>query len=838
MDNFYMTQRISIPFEESPNKIFSKTNYNFYPLNTFKSEATNYTTFQKTKLNSAKNENNYKITKIQCTIISDFLSKMNLINSLKIFDEEIKNILNLNTLYTFEEMSKFIEIKNNNNEKNKNDIPSETIKTTYLFNLLFNSKTNIFEKNNKSPQKNISKKNNDNDNEIDNYLSDINNISINPNFFEDLNEKLRKIDEKYDSKRKVNNANILPQKNALETKFMRYKKELNEKYKEDMQKEIERIKSMEIGKAVIEQNKKYLEKIESIRNEYESKFEIKNKELIEKQKALKEKENELELNNIQKAKELMQEYQKKEENLIQKENDFNQKCLKELNNINEQKKELDKKDRELFILKKDFYKELEKEIEKLKVEFKQIYKEQIQKIHKEKEQQIEKLENELKLSKMSNIFNSSLNSNINVTNQINEECLKNLLELKQKLGKLKSENRENQIALNKRIIPASDKEEEKAKLDIIYFDKINEIESEMNLVANKFKYKHFNSDVYKINENINSELIVKDIFIKNKLDELNNIQNEFDKEFKKELNEFKIDTPDVRFTKEEIDQIKENKFKIVLTNLEQEKQLNEMYKKQNEKEKAENKIKYINEINNNLRSNYEAILDQNNIKIIDKNEMDNHKKMYLKLYRYRREEQFIAENKHKAELLKNMEFIEKIKDKNRKVSFKEKDKETSKDKKIKDEDRSQYSKSIALPPVKNPKEKKLLKSSNADEIEELIHKSKIRIAENKEDKEMIEQKQLKEKIKLTGGSQEEDEYGSGDFYDFSNDDKKSKKDKSRAENSSTNKSNKLMSNTTNKENLSDDYNDFETTKALNKQGINTELSSNHDLNKSHEDSKF
>ena len=89
---------------------------------------------------------------------------------------------------------------------------------------------------------------------------------------------------------------------------MRYKKELNEKYKEDMQKEIERIKSMEIGKAVIEQNKKYLEKIESIRNEYESKFEIKNKELIEKQKALKEKENELELKNIQKAKELIKIY--------------------------------------------------------------------------------------------------------------------------------------------------------------------------------------------------------------------------------------------------------------------------------------------------------------------------------------------------------------------------------------------------------------------------------------------------------------------------------------------------------------------------------------------------
>ena len=40
-----------------------------------------------------------------------------------------------------------------------------------------------------------------------------------------------------------------------------------------------------------------------------------------------------------------------------------------------------------------------------------------------------------------------------------------------------------------------------------------------------------------------------------------------------------------------------------------------------------------------------------------------------------------------------------------------------------------------MPPVKNPKEKKLLESAQADEIEELIHKSKIRIAESKEKEE-------------------------------------------------------------------------------------------------------
>ena len=193
--------------------------------------------------------------------------------------------------------------------------------------------------------------------------------------------------------------------------------------------------------------------------------------------------------------------------------------------------------------------------------------------------------------------------------------------------------------------------------------------------------------------------------------------------------------------------------------------------------------------------------------------------MYLKLYREKREQQLIEENRKREELIKNMEFFEVIK-KEKQPKGKEKE---SKSKEKRDEEKSQYSKSIALPPVKNPKEKKLLESAQADEIEELIHKSKIRIAESKEKKQFID------KIKLSNNSQEEDEYGSGDFYDFSNEDKKSIE-----KHELTNKSNKVLSSNT-KENFSDSYNDFETTKALNKQGILSETS---EKNKSNEDFKF
>ena len=805
MENFYLTQPIPKFFGETTNENFSKTNGNLNPFGTFKSQDTNFTTFQKTNKNKLlKDESVYSTIKLQYTIVSDFLSKMNLNYTLNSFNNEIKDYYYPNTPFTLEEISELIDM-NINDLNSTNNLFSGNLKNTYLYHLI-TSKSNI-NKENKGIQTILTEKINNNENNI---------LNDNPNLYEELNEKLKKIDEKYD-KQPLNYNPTSIQKNNLESKFNRFKRELNEKYKEDIKNEIERIRSMEVGKVIIEQNQKYLERIEKIKYEYENKYELKIKELDKKRKELKEKENKIEMETIGKTKELISQYQQKIENLNKKEEAFNQKFIKELNDLNEQKRKLDKKDKELFILKKDYDKKLENEIYKLKNEFKELYKEQLKKIYKEKDQEIESINNELIISRMSNNF-STLKAN---TDKINEECLKNLIEIKENLKALKSENKQKKSALNKRIIPLSDNEEEKAKIDISYYEKINELESRFNKIVNKFKYKHFNSNNIHRSSSWKSDLKIKNAKIKSKLDNLEKMEKEFNLEFEKDLKKFKEDIPEVTLSKKEIEKIKDNNYKIALSKIEREKQLNEIYKKENEEENALNKVKYINEINQNQRDKYDDTVKRKNYIIIDKNEMDEHKKMFLKLYREKREKQIKEENLQKENLIKNLELY-KIAKKEKRVKIKETDMKI-RDKR--DEEKSQYSKSIALPPVKNPKEKKLLESAQADEIEELIHKSKIRIAESKE------KSQLKDRVKLSNNSQEEDEYGSGDFYDISNEDKKSK---NKNETNRTNRTNRVLS-TTNRDNVSDNYNDFETTKALNKLGIHSEIS---EKSKSNEDSKF
>ena len=804
-----MTQQISLPFGEQTNLNFSKTLGNQNLFNTFKSQDTNYSTFKKTN-KLTKDDSIYSNIKLQYTIVSNFLTKMNLNYTLKILNDEIKNILNPNTIYTLEEISQILNINNNEDDMNynyTNNLFSETLNTTYL-NYLINSKTNI-NKTNKGVQTILANENNNGDN-----LSAKNTyIDSNIDLYEDINEKLNKIDEKYNKKISDTNA-FSPQKNNFVSKFDRYKKELNEKYKEDMQNEIDRIKTMEVGKVIIEQNHKYLEKIEKIRKEYEEKYEIKNNELNQKIKVLKEKENKLQTEYVEKTKELISQYQQKLENLSKKEDAFNQKCIKEFNYLKEQKNALDKKDRELFILKKDYDKELQKEVNKIKDEFKNIYKQQLQKIYDEKEKEIEELNNEIKLIKITNNLNASLKLDSNKTN---EQCLKNLLDMKEKLSKLKSENKEKKAEINNSILPLADNKEEKAKLDDEYYGKLTELESQFNVIVNKFKYKHFNPDIYP-NKNLENNFVVKDPNIQKKLEYIEEIENAFEKELKNEFDKFNEEIPKVDLTKKEIEQIKDDKYKIALSNIEKEKKLNEIYTQKKEEENILNKIKYLSDINSNLRKNHLEI-NKDDYKVINKNEMENHKNMYLKIYREKREQQKMEENRKKEELIKNLELLElakkeklnKGKDKEKEVKFRDK----------KDEEKSQFSKSIALPPVKNPKEKKILESSQVDEIEELIHKSKIRIAENKEKTQFLD------RIKLSNNS-EEDEYGSGDFYDLSNE------DKSKVKSEKTNKSNKIL-NSTNKENATDSYNDFETTKALNKHGILSETS---EKNKSNEEFKF
>ena len=85
-----------------------------------------------------------------------------------------------------------------------------------------------------------------------------------------------------------------------------------------------------------------------------------------------------------------------------------------------------------------------------------------------------------------------------------------------------------------------------------------------------------------------------------------------------------------------------------------------------------NKVKYINEINQNQRDKYDDTVKRKNYIIIDKNEMDEHKKMFLKLYREKREKQIKEENLQKENLIKNLELY-KIAKKEKRVKIKETD---------------------------------------------------------------------------------------------------------------------------------------------------------------------
>jgi hypothetical protein len=815
-----------------------------------KNQNTNYTTFQNfnfNSFNSLKDKDIYSVVKLQYTLVQDFLSKINLSYTLKSFNNEIKTVLNPTTPFTNEEISKLIYINPNENDKSmKTDNTFEgKLKSTYLYNLIY-SKSNLFkeEKEVQTFEDGIINTGDDDDNndgkvKINNFFDSGKRTKMKDAgvFMREIDEKLKKIDEKYE--KKVKNENFLPQSNHMELKFINYKNELEKKYKEELKNEIERIKLIEVGKIIIEENKKYLEKIEAIRNEYESKYELKNNELIQKEKDIKEKKNHLENDYEEKTKELIKQYQERINKLNEKESNFNIKCIKELKNIKEKKMTLDKKEKELYILKKDYYKEMEKEVDKIKKEFKQIFKDEIQKIRYENEQELEKEKNKLKLTKIN--YDINILKNVD-TSQDNDQYIKEILLIKEELKTIKAKM--NKSKYKNLLLIDNEIENEKISENLDYYEKLSDLELKLNEIMNKTKFK-FYKKTQEEEKNV-SNLIIKDENIQKKFDQLEKEQNELNKQIddlKKDIND---EVPKIKLTQEEIDTIKDNNYNLILYNLAKDKELNEIYKKQSEEEYIKNKIKFINKVNENVKKNFERERDKEPYIIIDVNEMEKNKQLYLKLYRQRGEQQKIDEINKQKEKIRQRELKEKEIKEREKKEKEEREKNKYKIKE-KEEEKSMYSKSIQLPPVRNPRK------SSVNEIEDLINKSKIRIASasshiNLAESTKIQKNQkIDEKKEDEKKSDEEDNYGSGDFVDLSNEEKKSK---SKIDNSKKEKEIHMdedlsgridmilneshtdkISESNNKDN-SESYNDFENSDALDKKGIVTEKTEEDKSNKS------
>ena len=811
MLNFFHTQN---NFIEKSNSIeFSKTNFKNPLFNTLKSQNSNFSTFQESnKMKILKEENLYNIVKLQYTLIYDFLSKINLSYTAEVFNSEIKSIFYPTTPFTNEEISSIIEINKNDSNNQQNTININpfliTLKDTYLYNLIY-SKTDLL-KEEKEVQANseISEEKRDVNTSVkkNNYFSST--IS-NANYMKNIDEKLKEIDKKYDNK--ISKENLIPQSKITEIKFIQYKKELEKKYKEDLKNEIERIKSVEISKILIEENQKYLNKIEAIRNEYEDNYSLKIKELDEKEKILNDKKNNLDEEYIEKTKELVEKYHQKINNLDEKESNFNKKCMKELNALKEQQKTLDRKERELYILKQDYYKEINKEIETIKTEFKQILKEQIQKLKYDNEQELEKAKNKLKLKGMNYGFNMNILKDLNISKD-KEDYFKEVISLKEELSQIKSKIKVNNLVL-------TDNELQIINNNLNYYEQISNLESKLNEILCKTKFKFYNNLNKKEEEKSLSEIIIKDDKIQKKLDELENEQNELNKLFEKEIKNASEEVEkmsNIKLSTDTLEKIKNENYNIVLFKLAKEKEMNEIYKEQQEEERIRNKIKYINEINENTRKQYEKELYKEKYIIIDKNEMDRYKELYYKLYKQKREQQKIDEINRQKELRRQRELKEKeIKEREEK----EKEKR-QKSKEKKDDDRNIFAKSFQLPPVRNPKERK---SSALDSIGDFILKKEL---EEKQEKQERPEKSMNV----------DDEYGSGDFVDISKVENKSKtkskidiSKKEIASDADLSGRIDMILNETHSEDISeshnkgisDSYNDFETSKALDLKGINT-----------------
>lgn len=318
-----------------------------------------------------------KLYKIICSLIKDFMKKANLTYSFSVFGAES----GFTDLLTEEEISKCLNITYSNldNAKEENFL-------AYITKNLLNAR----EKNSISVQ--ASK---------DDFTSEFENNSSQASKFRGLStaksieKKFKEIDEKYykltfletnsalDGNKNNIFQNLMPAK-ALEEKMLKYQRECEAKYKIELDREILRIKEIELSNIRIEENKKYLKKIEDIRDEYEEEYNSRYENLKKRESEfnirMANKEKEFEVLNFETRQKYLTQIEalklKQEELRIKYENDLNLLALKE--------EKISFKEKDLENLRQNAIKKINEEIESFKIEYQTNFESEKAEIHKQK----------------------------------------------------------------------------------------------------------------------------------------------------------------------------------------------------------------------------------------------------------------------------------------------------------------------------------------------------------------------------------------------------------------------------------------------------------------------
>ena len=303
--------------------------------------------FNNINIQSIKDQKSINILRLQYSLINDFLIRTKMTYTQNIFSNEIKSLLENNIPFTDTEIIRNLhlntkQISNMRLNSNLNSTTIDLIKNTYLYHLI-----NLHSNMNKI------------DSETQTLFPDDKQKGAKKEI--DLEKELKKIDEKYNKMLDI--EKVLPFNKSNEKKFLEYKEECDNKYKEDLKNEIERFKNIELSNMRMEENKKYIEKIEQIRQEYEIVYEKKYEEIKNMKKILDEKEKMIEKEQDKKSienNELILSQLKK----IREDNDL--KVSQYINDINKLTNEKMLLEQTIQDLKEKFDTELQTQISKIK----------------------------------------------------------------------------------------------------------------------------------------------------------------------------------------------------------------------------------------------------------------------------------------------------------------------------------------------------------------------------------------------------------------------------------------------------------------------------------------
>ena len=420
-----------------------------------------------------KDINAINILRLQYSLINDFLIRTKMTYTQNIFNNEIKSLVDSLIPFTDSEIihnlnldTKQISVLRLNS--NINTSPKDLVKSTYLYQLI-NLHCSLIRIDNEAqtmpiPEGDIR------------YLSPNakNSLSEKKEVI-NLDEEMKRIDDKYN--KKLNLEEVLPFSKINEKKFSEYKEDCDKRYEEQLKKEIDLFKNVELANMRLEENKKYQDEIESIKKQYQNIYDRKYEEIEKLKNELKGRKSNMEKEYEKKMYDLNETITEQLRNMREENRINNSKYLDEINNLNNEKKFLEQT---IENLKDKHYNEMQNQMQKLKYDYQ---------IELEKEKNVLKEDNEKNQKILLNNYTKNNNEISQLKNQINNIASLEKNISKKELAPLKNANNTNFIKNSDILSKMSEFNHKQKKI-------LEDLEEEQNNLnkLERFEFKNIMND--------------------------------------------------------------------------------------------------------------------------------------------------------------------------------------------------------------------------------------------------------------------------------------------------------------------------------------------------------